>query len=212
MSTKVSALTADTAPTGDDELLSINDPGGTPAERRITIDNLFKSTQEIWIPAAAMQSINLTNGAQFDIRELATNDVLVAEMRFDTTTSEKAQFTWTPPINWNAGTVRFKAYWTNDAGLTTETIDFDLAGTSFADSDAMDAALNNPQNITDTWLAQDDMHISAYSSAITINGSPVAGEMVIFQLSRDVAADNMTGDVGIIGITLEFTIDQRGTT
>jgi len=40
--TKVSALTADTTPTGDDELLVINDPGGTPAERRVTITNMLK--------------------------------------------------------------------------------------------------------------------------------------------------------------------------
>jgi len=209
--TKVSGLSADTAPTGDDELLSINDPGGTPAEKRITIDNLFKSTQEIWIPAAAMYGTT-TNGAAFAKRELATNDVMVAAMLFDTTTSEKAQFSWTPPINWNAGTVRFRAYWTNATGLTTETIDFDLAGTAFSDSLVMDAALNNPQNITDTWLEQDDMHISDFSSAITINGSPADTELVIFQLSRDVANDDLTGDAEIIGIILEYGIDQRGTT
>jgi len=62
-------------------------------------------------------------------------------------------------------------------------------------------------NVTDTWLAQNDMHITAYSAAITIAGTPVAGEPVLFQLSRDVAADDMTGDVKILGLMLEFTTD-----
>jgi len=168
-------------------------------------------TEELWIGAEAMVSTT-TNGAAFASRELPTNDVMISTFAYDTTTSESAQFTWTPPLNWNAGTVRFKLYWTNAAGLATETIDFDLAAVAFADNDAIDAAFGTAQNVTDTFLAQNDMHITAFSAAITIAGSPVAGEAVIFKLSRDVVADNLTGDAEVIGILLEYTITELGTT
>lgn len=41
--TKISALTADTAPTADDLVVTVNDPGGTPATRKATITNLTKA-------------------------------------------------------------------------------------------------------------------------------------------------------------------------
>lgn len=37
--TKLSALTADASPTSDDLIYTVNDPGGTPASRKVTIAN-----------------------------------------------------------------------------------------------------------------------------------------------------------------------------
>jgi len=37
---KVTALTLDTAPTGDDLLYTVTDPGGTPASRKVTIQSV----------------------------------------------------------------------------------------------------------------------------------------------------------------------------
>jgi len=175
------------------------------------VGTTLTETQEIWIPAGAFTSAT-TNGASITSRETSSNVVNYTYAAFDTSTSEIAWFTWTPPANWNAGTVRFKLYWTNTAGLTTETIDFDLAAVAFADDDALDTAVGSAANVTDTWIAQNDLHITAYSSAITIAGSPAAGEEVHFKLSRDVASDNMTGDVDVIGVLLEYTVDDIGTT
>lgn len=39
---KISALTADTAPTTDDLICTVHDPGGTPISRKVTLDNLRK--------------------------------------------------------------------------------------------------------------------------------------------------------------------------
>lgn len=40
---KISQLTADAAPTTDDLVVTVNDPGGTPATRKVTIANLIKA-------------------------------------------------------------------------------------------------------------------------------------------------------------------------
>ncbi len=175
------------------------------------VGTTLTETEEIWIPAGSFTSAT-TNGAEITSRETTTNVVNYHYAAFDTTTSEIAWFTWTPPANWNAGTVRFKLYWTNTAGLTTETIDFDLAAVAFADDDALDTAVGTAQNVTDTWIAQGDLHITAYSSAITIAGTPAAGEEVHFKLSRDIASDNLTGDADVIGVLLEYSVNDIGTT
>jgi hypothetical protein len=163
-------------------------------------------THELYIPAGAMYTVT-TNGADYATRELATNDIMISCFAFDTTTAQKTQFNWATPANWDAGTVKFKLYWTTTGGSSTQTVDFDLAGVGFANDNPMDTAVGTPQNVTDTWIADDDLHVSAYSSAITISGSPAAGELVVFQLSRDVAADDLGVDAEVVGVLLEYSTD-----
>src|ERR1051326_9158900 len=42
---KSSGLTADTSPTSDDLIVTVNDPGGTPANKKVTLANLFAAMQ-----------------------------------------------------------------------------------------------------------------------------------------------------------------------
>lgn len=198
-STKRIRLNADALSTSTDVVCSVK------SDSNVNLGCV--GTHEIYIPAGAMYTPT-TNGAEYATRELATNDIQVSAMKFDTTTSEKAQFNWLTPANWDAGTIRFKVVWTSNGGGASETIDFDLAGVAFADDDAMDAAVGTAQNSTDTRTADDDVQISSYSSAITIAGTPVAGELVVFQLSRDVASDNLAVDAEIIGVLIEYSTDQ----
>ncbi len=198
---------------------------GTPSAGTIDADNVTISncaigaevttvlteTVEQSIPAGAFISAT-TNGAEITSRETTTNKLNYAYAAFDTTTSEIAWVMWASPPNWNAGTIRFKLHWTNTAGLTTETIDFDLGGVKITNDGALDVAVTGASNVTDTWLAQNDNHITAFSSAITIAGTPAAGDLIAFKLSRDVASDNMTGDVDIINLIIEYGIDDIGTT
>ena len=163
-------------------------------------------THEIYIPAGAMYTVT-TNGADYATRELATNDIMISSFAFDTTTAQKTQFNWATPANWNAGTIKFKLYWTTTGGSSTQTVDFDLAGVGFANDNPMDTAVGTAANCTDTWIADDDLHVSAYSSAITIAGSPAAGELVVFQLSRDVATDTLGVDAEVVGVLIEYSTD-----
>lgn len=158
------------------------------------------------VPAGAMYGTT-TDGAAYASRELATNDIMISSFNFDTTTAEKAQFNWATPANWDAGTIRFKLYWTTTGGSAAQTIDFDLAGVAFANDDAMDTAVGTSANCSDTWIADDDLHVTSYSSAITIAGSPVAGELVVFQLSRDVATDTLGVDAEVLGVLIEYSTD-----
>jgi hypothetical protein len=198
-STKRVRINCDGLSTSTDVLLSVK------SDNNVNLGSV--GTHEIWIPAGSMYTVT-TNGAAYTTRELATNDVMLSTFNFDTATSEKAQFNWATPANWDAGTVRAKLYWTTTGGSSAQTVDFDLAAVAFANDNPMDTAFGTAQNMTDTWIADNDLHVSDYSSAITISGSPVAGEMVVFQLSRDVASDNLGVDCEVLGILLEYSTDQ----
>ena len=161
-------------------------------------------THEVYIPAGAMYTVT-TAGAAYTTRELATNDIMLSTFNFDTSTAEKAQFNWATPANWNAGTIRFKLYWSTTGGSGSQTIDFDLAGVGFANDNPMDTAVGTAQNVTDTWIADNDLHVTSYSSAITIAGSPVAGELVKLQLSRDTASDTLGVDAEVVSILIEYS-------
>ena len=71
--------------------------------------------------------------------------------------------------------------------------------------DAMDTAFGTAQNVTDTWIADNDLHVTSYSSAITIAGSPVAGELVKLQLSRDTASDTLGVDAEVVSVLIEYS-------
>jgi hypothetical protein len=45
---KITELTADTTPTSDDLIVTVNDPGGTPANRKVTLAKLFAAMQT-WV-------------------------------------------------------------------------------------------------------------------------------------------------------------------
>ncbi len=206
--TAIENLTELTIPdTGGADVLAIVDLT-SPTTKKITSRNLLKATitRDIYIPASKFISVT-TNGAELTQVELATNDIMIDAAGFDTTTSEKIQFWHKFEENWNAGTVIFSLDWTNTAGLTTETIDFDLAGHSYADDDVLDAALGGtPANVTDTWTAQNDLTTTAFSGNVTLGGTPADTQINLFQLSRDVASDDLTGDAKIMGITIRYTV------
>ena len=159
-------------------------------------------TQQQWIPAGAFGTVT-TNGAEFVELELATNDIMLQTFNFDTTTSEKIQFWWHPPSNWDAGTITFQAYWTAASG--SGTVIFSLAGQSFADSDAIDQALGTAVTSTDTLLTANDIHISPESAAVTI-ADATKNEPVILQVARDIS-DTLGVDAKLIGIKIIYTID-----
>jgi hypothetical protein len=161
--------------------------------------------ETIWIPAGAMKAKS-ANGAGVSTYDSGSNDVTFTTMDFDTTTQEYAH---TLPIgmpkSWNEGTVTAVVYWTNTGGASTETVRWSVAGAAVSDDDTLNIAMGTAQTVDDTWLAQNDLHISAATSAITIGGTPAENDMVIFEITRVVASDNMAGDARLIGIKILIT-------
>lgn len=179
----------------------------TLPDKDITVSTVI-GTQEIYFPAQSLKP-RATNGAALTDRTQATSNYEQSTMNFDTSTQEYAQL---PPIalpaNYDNGTIKFKLYWTCTGGSASQTIDFDMSGYAYSNDVALTTAFSGTQNVTDTWIADNDLHITSYSSSITIGGTPADDDLIILELTRDVAADDLGVDAEIIGVKIELTLDD----
>lgn len=199
----INGLTADTAPDmAADHVITRDNSAGVP--KKVLARYIGAGKQTIWVPAGAMVS-RTTNGAASGTTESTTNDVMNKTFDFDTTTPEGVQFTVAFPKGWNEGTVTFQPYWTAASG--SGTFICNLAGVALSDDDAIDTAFGTLQSSTDTLLTALDIHVGPESAAITIAGTPAAGDIVYFQVTRDVA-DTLGVDAKLIGIKLYYTTDS----
>ena len=163
--------------------------------------------ETIWIPAAAMYPESTNGCASLAQVELSNGPELKA-LDFDKSSDEHAQFTIAFPKSWNEGTVTFQAFFTatsTDTGTTA----WGLSGVSLSDNGDLNTAFGT--TVVATAKAHsgtsNDLDVTAESGDVTIAGSPAAGDLCIFQVLRDVSADDLDADARLLGIKLFFTTD-----
>lgn len=140
--------------------------------------------------------------------EAGSNDVDYAVLPFDASSDERAFVNFEMPDSWDGGVIQFRFIWTNAGGGSAETVEFELKGRSYADDDAIDQAGGTAVALSDTWIAQGDIHRSAWSGDVTLAGGPAAGELVHLEIMRDVSDDNLTGDARLIALQIRFRQSQ----
>lgn len=170
--------------------------------------NSADPSRTIYVPASAMYPSTTAGCAALAQVESSTNDVNIKVLDFDGSGSSKesAEFGIQSPSYWDAGTVTAQFIWYATAG--SGTVNWELQGGAFSDDDALDAAYGTLQEVTDTLLATGDVHITAETSAITIAGTPVAGDWLQFRVNRDPANDTNTSDARLMGVRIRFKIKQ----
>lgn len=158
----------------------------------------------IYVPASAMFPSTTAGCAALTQVESTTNDVNIKVLDFDGagTTKESAEFGLQSPSYWDAGTVTAQFIWYATAG--SGTVNWEIQGVAFSDDDALDAAYGTLQEVTDTLLATGDVHITAETAAVTIAGTPAAGDWVNFRINRDPANDTNTSDARLMGVRIRF--------
>jgi hypothetical protein len=173
------------------EVLTTGDTGPAPAGQ------LFLSAAGGW----PQESSGSSNNAK---KEYATNDINLFRLLFDATSQEYAQWTVGMPSDWDAGTITATFFWTAASG--SGGVVWGLQGISYGDSDAIDQAWGTAQEVTDTLLTANDVHISPTSGAITISGAG-ASELVQFRAYRDPTdgSDTLAVDAELIGVMVAFT-------
>lgn len=164
--------------------------------------------QDIFIPAAAMWPRVTGGSSDLTRTEIVTSLVNIQTLDFDQTTQEFAQFTISLPRNWNNSTVTAKIYWTADSG--TGTVVWGVSGGAYSNDDALTVALGTAQTVSDTLIAQNDLHITDVTSAITLAGTPADADFLAFQVSRNPAdgSDTLNADAKLIGIVITITTDS----
>ena len=200
--------------TGDDSNIGISfatkgtgvikaeDAGGTVSAVKIA------GKETMWVPASAMYGAT-TNGADAQQVETTATRPDMKVLDFDAGTAEYAQFSVSMPKSWNEGTLTYQVYWSPSTTNTGNCI-FGLQGVACADGDTIDVAYGTAIEVTDAGIGTvEDQQISSESSAMTVAGSPAAGEQSYFQLYRDAAdgSDTFTGEARVLGLKLFFTTD-----
>ncbi len=187
--------------------LNLN-PKGTGVLKSATAAIKIAGKETIWVPAPAMYAAT-TNGADAEQVETTATRPDMKVFDFDASTKQYTQFTIAMPKSWNEGTLTYQVYWSPSTTNTGDAI-FGLQGVACADNDTIDVAYGTAIEITDTGIGTvEDQQITSESSAMTVAGSPAAGEQSYFQLYRDAAdgSDTFTGECRVLGIKLFFTTD-----
>lgn len=175
------------------------------ATARSNLAVIAQGTHTIPVLAGSMQS-RTTSGAASGSAESTTNKVMIRTLDFDATTDEFAQITIPMPKSWNEGTVTAQFIWT---ASNTGDVVWGCQGVALSDDDALDTAFGTAQTVTDGVTAANDVMESAFTSAITIAGTPAAEDLVVFQFYRDAdnGADTCTVDARLIAVRIKYTIN-----
>lgn len=120
---KITQLTADTTPTHDDLLVSVHDPGGTPANRKVTIASLFASLAKMMFAEDAGASDTYTA----TLSPVPAAYVVGQRYRFKANTANTGAAT----INFNSlGAKTIKKV---QGGITTDLADSDIRAGQWVD-------------------------------------------------------------------------------
>ena len=164
--------------------------------------------ETMWVPAAAMLAPTTNPADSAQVETTATRpDLNVFD--FDASTKQYTQFTVAMPKSWNEGTVTYQVYWSPSTTNTGNAI-FGVQGVACADGDTIDVAYGTAIEVTDAGIGTvEDQQVTSESSAMTVAGSPAAGEQTYFQLYRDAAdgSDTFTGECRVLGVKIFYTTD-----
>jgi hypothetical protein len=167
-----------------------------------------RGKQAIYIGASGFTP-NISGGPA-NVAAVAFVNANILTMNFDPSVNETAYAWFVLPEKWNGGTITYRVHWSHPATATNFDVVWRLWATALGNDDALDAALGTAVDVTDTGGTTDDLYISDESAAITVNGSPAGGKLVLLRFRRRGAevADTLAVDARLHGVTIYVTTDQ----
>jgi hypothetical protein len=167
-----------------------------------------KVAGSIFLSAAGMWP-STTNGASTNTKvESGTNKQNVYVLDFaDGATKLFAEASVAMPSDWDGGTVTATFYWLTN-GTGTGGVVWGCAGRSYGDQETLDQAFGTEQTVTDNGVATANQVLkSSATGAITLSGTPAAGEFVQFRVSRDPTngSDTLAQTARLLGVLIGYT-------
>lgn len=159
------------------------------------------------VTAGAMSPSSTGGCAPLATIASAANQPDIQSLNFDPSTVEYAQFSIAMPASWDEGTVTFAPIWSHAATTTNFGVVWQLQGVAVSNDDTILANYGTAQTSTDTGGTTSDIYIGPESSAITLAGTPAAGDVVFFRIGRLTSngSDTMAIDARLHGIVLYMT-------
>jgi hypothetical protein len=136
--------------------------------------------------------------------ELSTNKIMIPTLDFDKDADEYAQWLFVMPDGYTGGDLKVKALWTAASGTAGDTVVWMFKARTFANDDALDQAVSADEGVSDAYIAANDLHVTNEADSITPTGTPAGGELMVFEIYRDVSGDNLPVDARLIGVRIEY--------
>lgn len=136
----------------------------------------------------------VTDGAAKGTAEDATNKQTSDYLEFSASVEKYADFDYVMPEEWNNGTLKIKFLWTSGAAGGTGNIIWGAKAVAVSEGDPLDTAYGTAVEVTDAITTDNDNHTTAATSALTVGGSPAAGDLVRFRFYRKAADGSDTYD------------------
>lgn len=169
-----------------------------------------QGTHTVFVPAGAMRPTTSNGCAALAAVETTAGRPDLIGNAYDATADEHAQFQVSFPKSWNEGTVTFRVWWWSTAA-DTDGVAWGLQGVACSDGDTADVAYGTPVVVTDAAQSTtEDVYVTDISSAVTIAGTPAAGDICFFRFFRDVsdAADTAAEDCICLGVQILYTVNS----
>lgn len=150
-----------------------------------------------------------TNGASAFSEEIAANDTMKRGYAFDASTDQAIQIMFPMPKGYDgSSSIPFKFYWTTDDTAGTGSVVWAVRAKWIRNDDALDGSWGTAVTVTDTFIADDDLHIST-EVACTPGGTYADECMLCVELYRDAdnGSDTYTEDAVLIAAMMHLTYD-----
>ncbi len=175
--------------------------------RDLTLDTVRYDT--LFVPAGAMTPSN-TGGATAG--SILFANVTHDTMAFPSSGDTKAEFSVVFPDDWDKGSVKAKILWTvydstkSEAG---QAVGFSMGAVSYGDGENMTLAPTTKVMLVDVMDSANELHRTAASSALAIDGTRGDGNLVHFVVTRDAdyAPDGgaaLPTEALILGVQIQF--------
>lgn len=165
----------------------------------------------VFIPASQM-SLPVTTPAVVGAAT-TTNNTAVKVLAFPgETANTMADFDWLLPVDYdNTGTCYIKMVWIPEVGASAgQVVSIALKGAPLIETYPFSAALTAYGSMSDTVLAEKQLHISA-SGSLSIASD--AGTLIHFQLERDfdyaTGGSAMAFDLQLVGVEIQYSTTKN---
>ena len=165
-------------------------------------------THDIWVPASAMYPSTTNAATAATTTEVSATKPEIRSLDFAAAAIDYAQFNIAMPKSWNEGTITAEFYWVpGGSGGVSDGVTWAIQGVALSNDGAHNTAFGTAVEADDLYIALNDLHISPTTPAMTIDGSPAAGDITYFQVYRAVgdAHDDLARDAKLIGVKFQFT-------
>lgn len=207
---KISELSAASALAATSLLVVVTD-GSPDTTEKVTgqqlIDFVHSRTVAVPVMAPAIRPRSSNGCASLAAVSAGSGKPDMLTLDFDAASTEYAQFALAMPSSWNESTITAKFYWSHAATTTNFGVVWGIQAVAMSDDDTQNASYGTVQTVNDTGGTTDDLYVTAATSAMTVAGSPQAGDLVSFQIYRDQAAgaDTMAVDARLHAVVLFIT-------